>query len=47
MTYEIELDKGVPFWDLTHTSEKEMLLPRDCEFQYLGGNKLKLTAFRL
>jgi hypothetical protein len=47
MTYEIELDKGVPFWDLTYTSEKEMLLPRDCEFQHLGGNKLKLTAFRL
>ena len=41
MTYEIELDENMPFLDLTHTSEKEMLLPRNLEFQIIGPNRLK------
>ena len=38
---EVELDKGTPFLDLTYTTEKEMLLPRNLEFLKLGENRLK------
>lgn len=41
MTYEIELDENMPFLDLTYTTEKEMLLPRNLEFQIIGPNRLK------
>ena len=41
MTYEIELGENVPYWDLTDTTEKEMLLPRGSEFLILGHNKLR------
>ena len=41
MTYEIELDENMPFLDLTHTSEKEMLLPRNLQFKIIGPNRLK------
>ena len=40
-TYEIELDANMPFLDLTHTTEKEMLLPRNLEFEIIGPNRLK------
>jgi hypothetical protein len=41
MTYEIELDANMPFLDLTHTTEKEMLLPRNLEFEIIGPNRLR------
>ena len=41
MTYEIELDANMPFLDLTHTSEKEMLLPRNLEFEIIAPNRLR------
>ncbi len=41
MTYEIELGENVPYWDLTDTTEKEMLLPRGSEFLILGRNRLR------
>jgi hypothetical protein len=41
MTYEIELDTNMPFLDLTHTTEKEMLLPRNLEFEIIGPNRLR------
>ncbi len=40
-TFEILLDENMPFWDLTHTVEKEMLLPRNLEFEIIGPNKLR------
>ena len=41
-TYEIHLPKGTPFWDLTDTAEKEMLLPRGCKFKIVGNGVLEL-----
>lgn len=41
MTYEIELDENMPFLDLTYTSEKEMLLPRNLQFEIIGPNRLR------
>lgn len=41
-TYEIRLPKGTPFWDLTRTPEKEMVLSRDSNFKVLGQGVLEL-----
>ncbi len=41
-TYEIRLPKGTPFWDLTHTPEKEMVIPRNSNFKVLGHGVLEL-----
>lgn len=41
-TYEIRLPKGTPFWDLTHTPEKEMVLPRNSNFKIVGNGVLEL-----
>ena len=41
-TYEIRLPKGTPFWDLTHTPEKEMVLSRDSNFKVIGHGVLEL-----
>lgn len=40
-TYKIHLPKGTPFYDLTHTSEKEMLLPRKAKFRVIGDTELE------
>ncbi len=41
-TYEIRLPKGTPFWDMTDSAEKEMLLPRGCKFKIIGNGVLEL-----
>ena len=41
ITYEIELGENVPYWDLTDTTEKEMLLPRGSEFLDLKNGRLR------
>lgn len=41
-TYEIRLPKDTPFWDLTHTPEKEMVLPRNSDFKVIGNGILEL-----
>lgn len=41
-TYEIRLPKGTPFWDLTDTAEKEMLLQRGCKFKFIENGVLEL-----
>lgn len=41
ITYKIHLPKGTPFYDLRHTSEKEMLLPRNGRFRVLSDNELE------
>lgn len=41
-TYEIRLPKGTPFWDMTDTAEKEMLLPRNSKFKVIGPGVLEL-----
>lgn len=40
--YEIRLPKNTPYWDLTNTSEKEMLLPRNSKFKVIEKNILEL-----
>ncbi len=41
-TYEIRLPKGTSFWDLTHTQEKEMVIPRNSDFKIVGNGILEL-----
>lgn len=41
MRYIIELPEGTPYFDLTYTSEKEMVLPRNSEFLDLGNGRLR------
>ena len=40
--YEIRIPKGTPFMDLRHTSEQEVLLPRNSKFKIVGENILEL-----
>lgn len=40
--YQIRLPKGASYLDLTHTSEKEVLLPRDSKFRIIDGSTLEL-----
>lgn len=40
--YEIRLPENTPFWDLTNTTEKEMLLPANSKFKIVGENILEL-----
>jgi len=39
--YTIHLPKDTPFYDLTYTSEKEMLLPRKGRFRVIGETELE------
>lgn len=39
--YKIILPKGTPFLNLTHTSEKEMLLPRNAKFRVIDSRTLE------
>ena len=41
-TYEIRLPDGTPFWDFTNTTEKEMLLGRNCKFKVVSDYVLEL-----
>ena len=41
-TYEIRLPTGTPFWDLTDTAEKEMLLQRGGKYKIIGNGVLEL-----
>ena len=43
--YEIRIPEGTPFLDLRHTSEREVLLPRNCKFKIIGENILELIAY--
>ncbi|MCD7779655.1 MAG: hypothetical protein LUH05_03160 [Candidatus Gastranaerophilales bacterium] len=40
-TYKIHLPIGTQCGDLTYTSEREVLLPRNAEFKVLGWNDLE------
>ncbi len=40
--YTIKLPRGTSFLDLTYTSEKEILLPRDSKFRIIDGSTLEL-----
>lgn len=40
--YKIRIPEGTPFMDLRHTSEQEVLLPRNCRFKIIDGNTLEL-----
>ena len=42
--YEIRIPEGTPFLDLRHTSEQEVLLPRNCKFKIVGENVLELIS---
>lgn len=41
VTYKIHLPEGTPFLDLTHTTEKEMLLPRKGKFKVINNTELE------
>ncbi len=41
VTYKIHLPKGTKYGNLTHTSEKEILLPRNARFKVVGYNELE------
>ncbi len=40
--YKIILPKGSPYVDMTYSSEREMLLPRDSKFRIVGDYVLEL-----
>lgn len=42
--YEIRIPEGTPFLDLRHTSEQEVLLPRNCKFKIVSENVLELIS---
>lgn len=42
--YKIRIPKGATFLDLTHTYEKEMLLPRNSKFRVINNDTLELIV---